>query len=127
MPGVRHIHPTQVESTLRRSGQIEQLLGISSQDASTRVVRWVTLCVVEGRVELRVHESQDVGSDEYADVASFPSADADDEYGEGRVVAADSNVSLLLAASIQLGARADRWVTQGVIADEYLDARSGRE
>lgn len=127
MPGTRHLHPTQLEGALGRGGQVEQLLGIDSGEGSAGVVRWASVCVVQGRFELRLHESEDIGSSDFADVAAFPSADPDDEFGEGRVVASASEVSKILEVASDHGALADRWVNQGVIDDEYLSVRWGGE
>jgi hypothetical protein len=125
VPGSRHLHPTQAEGALRRGGQVEQLLGIDPGDGSAGVVRWASVCVVQGRFELRLHAAEDIGSSDFADVAAFPSADPDDEFGEGRVVASASEASKILEVASAYGALADQWVNQGVIDDEYLTARWG--
>lgn len=83
----------------------------------------MSLSLVGDRFELRLHEAEDVGSIDFADVATFPSADPEDEYGEGRVVASSSAASEILETASGFGAAADRWVNQGVVDDEYLDAR----
>lgn len=72
---------------------------------------------------MRLHEAEDVGSTDFADVAAFPSADPDDGFGEGRVVASSSEASEILDAASGFGAAADRWVNQGVVDDEYFSAR----
>jgi hypothetical protein len=103
---------------------VEQLLGLALTPESLRVVRWMSMSVVGDLVELRLHEAEDVGTDDFADVSAFPSIDADDdEFGEGKVVASGDDVSALLSIAVSNGASPDRWVNQGLIDDEYLDAR----
>ena len=120
MPGVRHLHPTQVESALRRGSQVEQLLSIDSGDRAIGIVRWLSLSLVRDRFELRLHEAEDVGSIDFADIAAFPSADPEDEFGEGRLVASSPEASEILDAASGFGAAPDRWVNQGVVGNEAL-------
>lgn len=121
----RHIPPSAVEATVRRTGQVEQLLGLDVTEGGGRVVRWLSLSARRGEFDLRLHEVEDVGSQDFLDVSSFPSVNPDDEYGEGVVLLSGlDDIAAVLAGAATAGAATERWVNQGLIDDEYFDARS---
>ena len=108
---------------MRRGVQVEQLLGHESPTQDLSVVRWLTLSGAGGIIELRLHEAEDIGSSEFADVSAFPSVNPDDDYGEGVVIAASHDLDELLDHAGARGAIPNRWVNFGVIGEEYLDSR----
>jgi Protein of unknown function (DUF2750) len=121
VPGTRHLHPAQLESALKRLGQIEQLLAVTSTATERGVVRWLTVCSLEGDIVLSLHECEDVGSAEFADVGEFPPVDPEEYVGEGRTIAVGASFADVVAAATAAGASHDLWVSQGMIGDEYLD------
>ena len=87
------------------------------------VVRWLVVSRADRELQLRIHEVEDVGPFEFADVSEFPSVNPDEEFGEGVVVASGEDLEELLAIAEAHGASRDRWVNAGIIGEEYLDAR----
>ena len=96
-----------MSGALRRSGQIEQLLRRESTAQDLAVIRWLTLGRAGDLFELRLHEEEDIGSSEFADVSAFPSVNPEDEYGEGIAVASGSDIDELLRLASARGAHAE--------------------
>lgn len=114
---VRHLTEKQAIGALDHGRSIEQLL---ARDSSG--VEWLRLSTRSAGVTLTKHRVLDVGSDDFKDVYEFPPVDAEEEHGEGIVLATFPNGAEALAACTEHGARLDRWVTDGMIQDEYADA-----
>ncbi len=72
---------------------------------------------------LRLHEVEDIGSSEFADVTTFPSVNPDEEFGEGVVIASSHDLDGLLEVACARGASPSQWVNFGIIGEEYLDSR----
>ena len=108
---------------LRRGAQAEQFLGSTVADDGRSAVRWLTASRSGRSFDLRLHEVEDVGSDDFLDVTEFPPLDPEEYVGEGRRVADCEDAIALLAAAVKFGAADDRWVNAGVVQAEYADAR----
>ena len=121
--GRRHLTDTEAAAALRRGNQVEQFLAREEVDGDVQIA-WVTASVPRsGEYRLRVHRVHDIGSSDVADLFEFPPVDETEQVGEGRVVAEGDTPELVLHAAGDHGALADHWVNEGVVADEYLDAR----
>jgi hypothetical protein len=122
---MRHLAKEDIASTLRRGKSVEQFLGRNPEDETGAQVRWVELRPAKNFIEAWVYDVDDVGDENQSDIYDFPFLDPD-----GPVAPAASFSDALAAAayaSEHWAAHPDRWVNQGVIADEYLDyIRSGR-
>jgi hypothetical protein len=114
---VRHLSESQAVGALRQGRAIEQLL-----TADSSVVAWLRLSGRSSSVELARHRVQNVGSVDFMDVYEFPPTDIEEEHGEGVVLATFRDASEAFTASVNYGARADRWVNEGMVQDEYADA-----
>ena len=111
----------QALAALDRGSPIEQLLAQPGTEPT--VIEWLRLSPQSTGVNLVHHRVQDVGEADFVDLYEFPPVDADVEHGEGTVLATFSGSAEALAASVEHGARADRWVTAGMVQDEYAARR----
>lgn len=114
---VRHLSERQAVSALRRGGVIEQLL-----TADSTVVEWLRLSGQASSIKLVQHRVRDVGSVDFMDVYEFPPSDPEEQHGEGAVLATFQDAAEAVTASVNYGARADRWVNESMLQDEYADA-----
>ena len=121
--GRRHLSDAEAAAALRRGKQVEQFLAREYVDGDFQIT-WVTASAPRsGEYRLRVHRAHDIGSSSFADLSEFPPVDESERVGEGRVVAEGDTAELVLGAAADHGAMVGRWVNEGVVADEYLDAR----
>lgn len=104
---------------LDRGRPIEQLLVQSTTDHMG--IEWLRLSPQSSGVALVRHRVRDLGSAAFLDLYEFPPVDPDEEPGEGAVLARFAGGAEALAASIEHGARADGWVNDGILQDEYAD------
>lgn len=114
---VRHLSESQAVSVLRRGGAIEQLL-----TADSTVVEWLRLSGRGSSIGLVRHRVRDVGTVEFRDVYEFPPSDAEEEHGEGVVLATFRDAAEAVTASVNHGARTDHWVNESMLQDEYAEA-----
>jgi hypothetical protein len=114
---VRHLTESQAVRALVQGRSIEQLLA-----TEPGAIEWLRLSSRPTGVTLIRHRVRDVGADDFKDVNEFPPVDPEEEHGEGTVLTTFTEGAEALAASIDYGARADRWVIDGMIQDEYTDA-----
>lgn len=121
---MRHLTREFALGALRRGKEIEQLVGVVEVDGREGL-RYVTLAGGREFV-LRVHEVEDVGTDEFFDLSEFPPLDPSEYVGEGRVLGRYATAEDALEASLALGSQPDQWVNQGVLGDEYADLRRSR-
>jgi hypothetical protein len=117
---VRHLTERQALGALDRGRCIEQLLAQSATDPS--MIEWLRLSPQSSGVMLVRHRVRDVGTADYLDVYEFPPVELDEEHGEGSLLATLAGSAEALAASVEHGARADLWVMDGMIQDEYAAA-----
>lgn len=120
---MRYLTEKQTLAALRRRVPIEQML---SENLEAGSFSWLAALPSEDGFVLRLHRTLDEGSDNYLDVYEFGSVDEDDYLGEGELIGEYQEEATLLEAAVGVGARADRWVNEGVIQDEYRDLRSRR-
>lgn len=124
---MRYLGETYAIATLRHGRSIEQFLGRAG-NAHTPGIRWVEIVPAHDGYRVVLHVSQDVGGERFCDLVEFPPLEESDEeyFGEQIAVAAEEHEALE-AAHTRAGATVDRWVNQGIAADEYLDyVRAGR-
>jgi len=119
---MRHLTEQQAVAALRRRVPIEQML---SKNLEAGSFSWLEAQPCEAGFVLRLHHTVDAGSDNYVDVYGFGSVDEDDDIGMGELIATCPDEASLLEAAVEVGAQAGRWVTAGVIQDEYRDLRQG--
>jgi len=120
---MRHIQTTDLPSIFRRRKSVEQFLGRSPADPDC--IRCIELRPVDGRVEVWVYDLEDVGSEGYSDLWSFP--DLKPEGPKSPVATFDEPASAVAYASTSLAADTARWVNQSVSHSEYVDyVRAGR-
>jgi hypothetical protein len=108
---VRHLTPGFAISALERGSQIEQFLGGDSE-ADPPSIRWVTVYAAGDQFQVTLHEAEDVGTDDFADVAEFPPLDSEEDTGEGRVIARAAAADEALAAAYSANASRSRSVGQ---------------
>ncbi len=122
MPLSRHLVRASAVAALRRGRGIEQLLEVEpSRNAGS--VKWLAISpAADGRFELRFHHVRNEGSSSFFDVHEFSPVDDDEDLGEGRVVERYEDSDAAVQAAERLGAAPDRWVNEGVIDAEYMDA-----
>jgi len=117
---VRHLSRALAEGALRRGRGIEQLL---SEGVDVGQLKWVAIASRrQGGYALTIHHVLDQGTPSFFDVHEFAPVDAEEPIGEGRSLGMYDAAAVAIAAAEELGASPDRWVNQGVIADEYKDA-----
>lgn len=114
---VRHLSERQAISALARGDVVEQLLS-----ADSTVVEWLRLSGRASSIELVRHRVQNIGSDIFIDVYEFPPSDPEEEHGEGVVLATFRDAAEAVTASVDYGARTDRWVNEFMVPDEYAEA-----
>lgn len=115
---VRHLTERQAVSALERGATIEQML---SSDLDGGSFRWLSAAREDDVLVLRLHETCDDGGPDFLDVYDFTAVNPDDEFGTGVAVASASDATELIGIAVASGARVDRWVSGGVIQDEYSD------
>lgn len=120
---VRHLTGQQALTALRRRAPIEQML---SENLNTGSFSWLEARPSGQGFALRRQHTLDDGSENFLDVYEFRSVDEDDYLGEGVLVGEYPDEAPLLQAAVEIGARMDRWVNEGVIQDEYRDLRARR-
>lgn len=86
-------------------------------------MQWLCLSPRNEGIVLVKHRVEVVGNADFVDVYEFPAVDPDEEHGEGQALATFDRSVEALAASIEHGALPDRWVNEGVVQDEYADAK----
>ena len=116
---MRHLTESQTLAALDRGRPVEQLLPQSEPDVS--VIEWLRLSPRSAGVALVRHRVRDAGTPGFLDVYEFPAVDPDEEHGEGKVLEVFPGCAEALEASRKYGAQADRWVTDGMVQDEYAD------
>lgn len=118
----RHLTEPEALAALRRGRPVEQFLG-RTETGETQVVRWLTAMPADSGYILALHQVEDIGTDDFADVTQFPPLDDDEYIGEGRRLISGDSPEEILQAAVEFGAQGDRWVSEGVVQDEYVDAR----
>lgn len=124
MSGRRYLTPVEAVAALRRGSQIEQLLDRRVLAEGGAAIRWLTAFQSGGRFELVVHDVEDIGTDDFLDLSSFPPIDNEEDAGEGRSLATADEAEGVIDAAASHGACSERWVNFGVMQDEDLERRA---
>jgi hypothetical protein len=124
--GRRHLSGPEAVAALRRGRQIEQWLGADQLADGAWALSWLTAYQAGATFKLALHRVHDAGTEDLFDVSAFPPLDDEKELGEGTDVDEDPDPGRLLDRAASQGARYDGWVNQGIVQDEYRDARSDR-
>ncbi len=112
---MRYVAPTFLDSTLRRGKSLEQFLGGVAPNGE-RSIRWLELRPVEGSIQVWEFVAPDLGDQENLDFYEFLGSE------EGTLAATLPSCGEALAYAYEhLGAKALRWLNQGVAQDEYRD------
>ncbi|MFD8790767.1 hypothetical protein [Streptomyces vinaceus] len=125
---MRYLAEAFVLGALRRGRPVEQFLG-PIHAAERLGVRYVEVRPQAGRYEIFLHTVEDVGHENFLDLAEFPPLDQDSEEEDfGRLAtAAPDPLAALEAAENGTGAVRQRWVNATMAQDEYADfVRAGR-
>ncbi|PTQ89472.1 hypothetical protein [Agitococcus lubricus] len=114
---MRYLLEKELLSVLYRGKSVEQFLGYGSTD---KTIRWIELRPKVETSEVWLFEVENIGSNDYLDVYSFPEVDGSNS---------QALVTLQPEKAIQycyeeLNAIPTCWVNQGVIQDEYANLLS---
>ena len=116
---MRHLNALDVRYSLAAGRDVEQLLP-DRHELNELVVRYVSIeRSSPGSWRVRVCEVFDNGAPGFLDVYEFEAVDPDFPFGNEWMF--DSVRGALAFAEDALGARADCYVNQGLIQDEYKD------
>lgn len=110
----RHLTEHEAVSALRRGRAVEQLLDEARHEGRP-TVRWLSIIRREDAFVVLVHHVYDDGSPDFRDLSEFEPVDLD----EGTQVAREPEPERALLAASSHGAVPDRWVNEGVVADQY--------
>ena len=112
----RYLPEVELAATLARGAAIEQFLGRFSENGEA-CVAWLEIRPASGKFEIRRFEVADFGKAESADVYAWI-----EEEGETELFECDSPMEAVEFAAVHWGVSHERWVNQGGVQDEYLDA-----
>jgi hypothetical protein len=112
----------QAVAALRRGKAVEQLLQSEPRDGRA-TVRWISVFRSGEAFVVTAHHVYDEGDADFLDLSEFEPVDDEEYAGEGVEVARHSRPEEALNAARGHGATSERWVNQGVLADEYADMR----
>ncbi len=113
---MRHLHPTFLETTLRRGKSIELFIG-GHDRAGERMICWLEVRPNGNEFEVWKHEAPDIGDTHRLDIYAFDGV----ENLEAPLATTQSAEDALSYAHSKLGASSNRWVNQGVTQEEYKD------
>jgi len=114
----RHLTENEAVSALRRGRAVEQLLDEARHEGRP-TARWLSIIRREDAFVVLVHHVYDDGSPDFRDLSEFEPVDIEEDVGEGREVAREPEPERALLAASSHGAAPERWVNEGVVADEY--------
>jgi hypothetical protein len=114
----RHLTENEAVSALRRGRAVEQLLDEARHEGRS-TVRWLSIFRREDAFVVLVHHVYDDGSPAFRDLSEFEPVDIEEDVGEGTQVAREPEPETALMAASSHGAVPERWVNEGVVADEY--------
>ncbi len=113
-----------LQSAIARGREVGQFLGGFSHEGQP-AIRYLVMRADEDGIVLSLYESYDPQDEEWLDVTSFEELDGV-EQGEAAEEHHCASVAEALAlAEATYGARADRWVNEGILDDEYRDYLRG--
>lgn len=113
-----------LQAAVARGREVGQFLGGFSHEGQP-AIRYLGMQADDEGVVLSLYEKHDPQDEEWCDVVSFGELD-EVEQGEAAAEHHCASVAEALAlAEASYGARADRWVNEGILDDEYRDYLSG--
>ncbi len=121
----RYLSQFDVHQKLKNGRTIEQWLSVRD-DGDDRVIKRISIHRERhGEYAATLFETYDQGNQSFIDVYEFQSIEPDEPYG--LMKAFDDWESALAYVTTELGANPDRFVSEGMIQDEYKDfiAREG--
>ncbi|WP_042406716.1 hypothetical protein [Streptacidiphilus carbonis] len=124
---MRYLTESFALAALRRGRPIEQFLGAAGRPDKPGI-RWVEVRPAPAGYTVVLHTAEDIGGEQFCDLAEFPALDSDGEEDFGQEIATAEDKSQAMAtAEASTGAVPGRWVNAGIAQDEYLDfVRAGR-
>ncbi|MGJ8674271.1 hypothetical protein [Rubritalea sp.] len=116
---MRYLTLSFIKSALNRGKAVDQFLGEITRDGLTGV-RYIQISVEDGEYQLTTYDKENIGSEDFLDIYSFPSLIEDEEYDRPYTSYSDLEAALS-ASTTNHGTQPDRWVNEGVVQDEYKD------
>ena len=115
----RYLDEEQLKTSLRLGKSIEQWLSINNVD-DYNVIKWLIIKKEKEEVyNVAYIESFDEGSQDFIDIYEFSTIDPDEPYG---IINTFNSIEEALEFSIiTYGASSDRFVSTGMIQEEYRD------
>lgn len=118
---VRYLTESFALAALRRGRTIEQFLGPAGRPDKPGI-RWAEVRPAPAGYAVMLHTAEDIGGEQFCDLAEFPALDPDGEEDFGQEIATVEDESQAMAtAEASTGALPGRWVNAGIAQDEYLD------
>jgi hypothetical protein len=115
----RYLSQIEIKHWLENGRPVEQWLS-AQPDGNDRVIKWVRIHKERrGGYGTTFFEIYDQGNESFIDVYEFQSYDPDEPYGLMKIF--DDWESALSYATTELGANPERFVSDGVIQNEYKD------
>jgi hypothetical protein len=115
----RPLTPSEAAAALRRGRDIEQFISINEGQ-----VTYLVACSWSDRFRVTRHVVHDEGTDEYCDISEFSPVDADEDVGEGAVVAEFDEPHGAVSAAEGYGGASSAWVNFGMAANDYRLAKT---
>jgi hypothetical protein len=108
----------QAKSRLSLGKSIEQWLNVSPEEQYT-IIKWIKIDKEkDGTFSVAFFESFDEGSDNYVDIYNLSLVEPDEPYG--RIDNFDSIGDALKFAESNYAAKSEKYVTAGMIQEEYI-------
>jgi hypothetical protein len=119
---IRYLGEEQLKTNLRLGKSIEQWLSTNRVD-NYSIIKWLTIeKEMDGVYNVAYIESFDEGNEDFIDIYEFSTIDPDEPHG---IVNTFNSVEEALKFSIiTYGASSDKFVSAGMIQEEYRDYSS---
>lgn len=115
----RYVDQSLLVARLRAGRSLEQWLGTRIVESEV-VIHWLQLNrEPDGQYSITRFEVYDEGNEELHDVHEFSPVGVDEPYGATTLF--ESPEETLAAAQDRFGAKPDRFVSKGIVQDEYAD------
>lgn len=118
---MRYLSSYDLKVALNIGKGVEQFIGPMKREGIS-LLRYLWLVPEDSDYELWVVDCEDVGSEDYVDISSFPTFDEDPPTHSFQTL--DEALSF---SQKTYGALPGKWVNQGVVQDEYLDYKRGNK
>jgi hypothetical protein len=116
---MRYLTQSFLKSALSRGKVVEQFIGSVTRDELAGL-RFLQLSVEAGKISITIFDVDDIGSEDFLDIYSFPSLIEDEEY-DRPTRTYDDLTEALEDADSSFGANPHRWTNEGLAQDEYQD------